>query len=221
MTAPLQVAAIVSEPFGENTFLAWRSGRTDCLVIDPGLEPGKIVDELRRHGLEPAALVCTHGHADHIGGNHALKELWPRCPIVIGRIEAPMLTDPWLNLSAQFGHAVTSPPADRLLDEGEAYEAAGITLEPRHIPGHSPGHLVLVCRDTEPTLVFGGDVLMAGSIGRTDFPGGSFEELAAGIHGKLFTLPDDTIVLPGHGPNTTVGREKKSNPFVGEAAGEF
>lgn len=218
MTAPLEIRTIVSAPFAENTLVAWRAGRGDCLVVDPGLEPQKIVAELARHHLTPAALLCTHGHADHIGGNAFLKARWPECPLIVGRIEAPLLTDPWLNLSAQFGHAVTSPPADQLLDEGQVFEAAGIALEARHIAGHSPGHLVFVCHETAPAVVFGGDVLMAGSVGRTDFPGGSFEELASGIHRKLFTLPDDTIVLPGHGPQTTIGQERRTNPFVGAAA---
>ena len=105
-----------------------------------------------------------------------------------------------------------------LLDEGEVYRAAGFALEARLIPGHSSGHMVFIARDLRPVYVFGGDVLFAGSIGRTDFPGGSFDALAEGIHQKLFTLPDDTIIFPGHGPATTVGEEKESNPFVGRAS---
>ena len=118
-----------------------------------------------------------------------------------------MLTDPNLNLSAAFGFAITSPPADVLLDEGDTYEAAGLKFEILEIPGHSPGHIVYLWRGAEPARVFGGDVLFAGSIGRTDFPGGSFEQLRDGIQKKLFTLPRDTIVLPGHGPSTTAGIE--------------
>lgn len=218
MKSPIEWEILVTEPFAENTYIVWRPGRTDCLVFDPGLEPQRIAAAVEQRGLIPAALVCTHGHADHIGGNHFLKQRWPKCPIVIGRIEAPLLTDPWANLSAVFGQAVTSPPADLLLDEGDRYEAAGMAFEVRLIPGHSPGHVVYICHDETPPLVFGGDVLFAGSVGRTDFPGGSFEELASGIHRKLFTLPDDTMVLSGHGPETTIGREKRSNPFVGAAA---
>jgi glyoxylase-like metal-dependent hydrolase (beta-lactamase superfamily II) len=125
-----------------------------------------------------------------------------------------MLTDPKLNLSAQFGLPYATGPADILLDDGQTYAAAGLEFEARTIPGHSGGHVVLVVRDVEPMVVFGGDVLFNGSIGRTDFPGGSFERLADGIRTKLYTLPDDTLVYPGHGPPTTVGREKRSNPFV-------
>ena len=106
-----------------------------------------------------------------------------------------------------------------MLDEGEIYRAAGFELEARLIPGHSAGHMVYIAKHLKPIVVFGGDVLFAGSIGRTDFPGGSFDALAEGIHKKLFTLPDDTIVLPGHGPATTIGDEKEGNPYVGRAAG--
>jgi len=214
----VRIAAIVSAPFAENSYVAHLNGRDDCLVFDPGLEPDKILAYLDEQGLTPAALMITHGHPDHIGGNFALKERWPDCPIVIGRLDAPKLTDPRLNLSQGFGQPVTSPPADVLLDDGECYSAAGFDLETRLIPGHCSGHVVYVWNGHPPLQVFGGDVLFAGSVGRTDFPGCSFEELFKGIHAKLFILPDDTLVLPGHGPKTTVGREKRTNPFVGERA---
>ncbi len=122
-------------------------------------------------------------------------------------------------MSENFGAPLTTPPADLLLDEGETYRAAGFELEARLIPGHSSGHMVYIDHRLRPIFVFGGDVLFAGSIGRTDFPGGSFDALADGIHQKLFTLPNDTIILPGHGPATTVGEEKAGNPFVGRPAG--
>jgi hydroxyacylglutathione hydrolase len=215
----LEVGRIVSAPFDENTYIAHLQGRNDCIVFDPGFEPDAIVDYLTDHSLTPAAIVCTHGHSDHIAGNSALKEQWPDCPLVIGTGDAAKLTNPALNLSAPFGFNLISPPADRLLNEGDRFQAAGLELDVLETPGHSVGHIVLVCRQVEPWQVFGGDVLFAGSIGRTDFPDGSFEQLRDAIHGKLFTLPDDTIVLPGHGPETTIGREKRTNPFVGAPAG--
>jgi glyoxylase-like metal-dependent hydrolase (beta-lactamase superfamily II) len=213
MPAPIQLQTVVSQPFEENTYVVWLPGRRDAVVFDPGLQPDLILDLLREQGLEAAAIINTHGHADHIGGNAALKEAFPRAPIIIGSNDAVMLTDAEANLSAPFGFAVTSPPADRTVAEGDSVEVAGLALDVFDIPGHSPGHVVYGYRSS-PILVFGGDVLFRGSIGRTDFPGGSHELLLRGIRDKLFTLPGDTVVYPGHGPVTTVGHEKRTNPFL-------
>jgi hydroxyacylglutathione hydrolase len=208
----LQIQTIVSMPFAENTYVAWVADRTDCLVIDPGTEPDAILSFLQAQGLTPSAILNTHGHSDHIAGNAALKAAYPDSPLVIGTGDAPMLTDPELNLSRSFGFDIISPPADRLVDEGDTGVFAGLTLDIREVPGHSPGHIVYVVRDAG--IVFGGDVLFRGSIGRTDFPGGSFEMLASGIRKKLYTMPDETVVYPGHGPVTKVGHEKRTNPYV-------
>src|SRR5262245_3249613 len=150
----LQVRTIVSRPFEENTYVVWLDVRSDALVIDPGLEPDLILDELAEHGLTPAAVLNTHGHADHIGGNEAMKRASPDAPLVIGELEPVMLTDPMANLSAVFGAPITSPPADATVKEGDVIEHAGIAVEVRHIPGHSPGHVVFIHRDA-PTRVFG------------------------------------------------------------------
>jgi hydroxyacylglutathione hydrolase len=214
-----RLETIVSMPFGENTYLAWLEGRNDCLIVDPGLAPRRIFDAADRQGLTPAVILNTHGHADHIAGNGAMKERWPNCPIAIGHGDVPKLADARLNLSKPFGMTITSPPADVVLAEGDSYEAAGFTLHVRELPGHSTGHVVFIWKDHLPMYVFGGDVLFAGGVGRTDFPDGDFETLAQGIFEKLFTLPDDTVVLSGHGPATTIGEEKESNPFVGRPAG--
>lgn len=211
----IQLATILSVPFEENAYIVRLEGRRDCLVVDPGLEPEKIIDHLEKEELEPAAILNTHGHGDHIGGNAALKQRWPDCPVVIGTLEADKLTDARLNLSAIFGASVVSPPADATVDDGEVYSAAGFDLTVRLISGHSTGHVVYVLEDNDPPMVFVGDVIFSGSVGRTDFPDGDFDQLKAGIHAKLFTLPDATILLPGHGPPTTVAEEKRTNPFVG------
>src|SRR5205085_3809500 len=134
-------------------------------------------------------------HGDHIGGNAVLKEAFPQAPLIIGVNEVHLLSDADANLSAPFGVPITSPPADRLLKEGDVVEAAGIRLEVLDIPGHSPGHVVYVYRD-QPHLVLGGDVLFRGSIGRYDFPGSNGPLLLEGIRSKLFTLPPDTMVYP-------------------------
>jgi glyoxylase-like metal-dependent hydrolase (beta-lactamase superfamily II) len=219
LASELLVKRVISQPFDENTYIAHLPGRDECIVFDPGFEPDAIVDYLDAHSLTPVAVLCTHGHSDHIAGNASLKRRWPFCPLVIGVGDAPKLVDPKLNLSAAFGAAVTSPPADRTVDEPDRFEAAGLALDVLAAPGHSIGHVVFVCRQTSPWRVFGGDVLFRGSIGRTDFPDGDFDALRKAIHDKLFALPDDTIVLPGHGQATTVGHEKRTNPFVGAPAG--
>jgi hydroxyacylglutathione hydrolase len=209
----VQLATIVSTPFEENSYVVHRTGHNGCLVIDPGLEPGRILTYLATHDLRPAAILNTHGHSDHIAGN-ALKERWPDCPLVIGAGDAAKLLDPALNLSRAFGIDLVSPAADATVEDGESYSAAGFHLEARAIPGHSAGHVVYVWTGQNPYVVFVGDVIFAGSIGRTDFPDGDFQQLRSGIHAKLFTLPEDTVLLPGHGEPTTVGEEKRSNPFV-------
>jgi len=213
----LRVECVESAPFAENSYVVWTLGAAEGFVIDPGFDPDAVVEVLERNRLTLAAIVCTHGHVDHIAGNADLKQQFPAAPILIGRGDAAMLTDARLNLSGNWGFDITSPPADRLLGDGERITVAGIEMEVREIPGHSPGHVVFVLHGEYPPVVFGGDVLFAGSVGRTDFPGGSFEQLKRGIHAKLFPLPDGTKVFPGHGPPTTAGEEKRTNPFVGLA----
>lgn len=213
--SPVMIRSVVSMPFDENTYIVSQPGQAECLVIDPGFDPQQVLEVLAEHHLTPAAILCTHGHSDHIAGNEALKERWPSCPLIIGHGDASKLTDPVGNLSAGYGFKLVSPPADQTVREGEQLQLAGLTLTVRETPGHSAGHVVFIVEGEDPLVVLGGDVLFAGGIGRTDFPDGSFADLKRSIHEKLFVLPDDTIVLPGHGPQTTIGDEKRTNPFVG------
>jgi glyoxylase-like metal-dependent hydrolase (beta-lactamase superfamily II) len=216
-TTPI-VRTVVSAMFDQNSYLIALPGRRDAIVVDPGLQPDDIVAEFEKLGADPVAILNTHGHADHIAGNEAMKSQWPDCPLIIGAGDAGKLTNPVENLSAGFGVPLVSPPADRTVREGDVLDLAGIRWTVRETPGHSAGHVVFIARELGPMLVLGGDVLFAGSVGRTDFPDGDAAALVASIREKLFTLPDNAIVLPGHGPATTIGREKRSNPFVGEGA---
>jgi hydroxyacylglutathione hydrolase len=202
--------------FAENAFIIHLNGRTDCIVIDPSFDTLPILQYLTQNELTVSAILNTHGHTDHIVGNKDIKSQFPQAPLVIGAGDAPKLTDPQLNLSASYGLGIVSPPADQTVEHGEIIEFAGIRLETRNTPGHSSGHVVWIWHETTPVVAINGDVLFAGSIGRTDFPDGSFEILEESIRQQLYTLPDDTIVLTGHGNKTTIGQEKRMNPFVSE-----
>lgn len=212
------IEAIESAPFGELCYVAWLAGGSEAVVVDPGFDPRSVIRLLEQNRLVPATILNTHGHVDHIAGNAALKAAFPHAPLVIGRDEAALLSDPDANMSAPFGLPVRSPDADRLVGEGDIVEAAGFRFLVREVPGHSPGSVVYITDQFVPPFVFGGDVLFAGSVGRTDF-GGDFPLLRSGIRSKLFILPDATVVYPGHGPATTIGAERRNNPFVGDHAG--
>jgi glyoxylase-like metal-dependent hydrolase (beta-lactamase superfamily II) len=214
MPHTLVLHTVVSRGFAQNTFLAALPGRSDCVIVDPGFDFVAIQDCIGEQRLTPKAILNTHGHVDHIAGNQAMKRCWPECPIVIGTDEAHKLIDAHANLSAQYGAGITSPPADHLVDDGDTYSAAGLEFEVRAIPGHSRGHVVYLWKGGDPWIVFGGDVLFQGSIGRFDFPDGDLDQLLSAIRTKLLVLPDETIVLPGHGGATTIGQERKFNPYL-------
>ena len=209
----IQIDGVVSAPFMENTWIVRVADQSECVLIDPGFQPERLIRTLEQRQLTPSAIVLTHGHVDHIAGNAAVVQRWPGLPIIIGERDAPMLTDAQANLSGLGGIPVVSPPATRVVREGDVVEFAGLKFDVLDIPGHSPGHVVYVLCAGSPWVVLGGDVLFQGSIGRTDFPGGDHRLLLAGIRAKLYTLPEDTIVYPGHGDPTTVGEERATNPF--------
>lgn len=183
-----------------------------CWIIDASFEPAELIDHVRTLALRPQALILTHAHVDHIAGVHDLRRAFPDLPILIHEGERDWLTDPQKNLSAFMGQPVTAPAATRLLGAGEALDLAGVAFRVLHTPGHSPGGITLY--QPESALALVGDTLFAGSIGRTDFPGSSARTLEHSIRTHLYSLPPATRVLPGHGPETTVERERRTNPFV-------
>jgi hydroxyacylglutathione hydrolase len=210
----INIEAVVSAPFEENCFVINLPGQDHCLIVDPGLEPQKIVQLCQNRDWTPSTVLVTHAHVDHVGGLAAIKKRWPEVQILLGEHEAEKLTNPDANLSAQFGTPFLCPRANETLSDGQIFTAAGIEIKVRELPGHSSGHVIYVIHTDDPMIAFVGDVIFCGSIGRADFPDGDEEALHQGIHEKIYTLPDDTILYPGHGPKTTVGHEKRTNPFV-------
>jgi len=192
-----------------NCYILGCENTKEAVVIDPGDDGDQILVALAKSALKVKYLINTHGHFDHVGANKAMKEA-TKASIGIHPDDAPMLME--LSKSASmFGmSAENSPPPDILLNHGDQLSFGDITLEVIHTPGHSKGG---ICLYTKGHL-FAGDTLFKSSIGRTDLPGGNYDTLIASIRTKLFTLPDDTIVYTGHGPETSIGYEKRMNPFL-------
>ncbi len=188
------------------------SSAADCLIIDTGLEAGPLLDFLQSNKLNPVAVVLTHGHADHITAIPLLRQAWPDIKVYIHKLDATLLADCAGNLSALAGISFKTEPADVILNAGDTIEAAGIRLGVFHTPGHTQGGICLYSKDDG--IVFTGDTLFAESVGRTDFPGGDMAQLIESIKQNLCSLADETVVYPGHGPETTIAQEKKYNPYL-------
>jgi hydroxyacylglutathione hydrolase len=209
----MKIDRLILGAYQTNCFVLRESkAAKDCLIIDTGLDAGELVDFLEAHNLNPVAAILTHGHADHVTGLVALRSRFPHIKVYIHKLDAGMLTGEKDNLSALAGVSFSAEPADFYLEEGDVIKQANIKLDVLHTPGHTPGGICLYSKDEG--IVFVGDTLFADSVGRTDMPGGSGTQLIKSIKQKLCPLPDETIVYPGHGPQTTIAQEKANNPFI-------
>ncbi|NLJ25749.1 MAG: MBL fold metallo-hydrolase [Firmicutes bacterium] len=204
----MEIGVIAVGGFAVNCYVVYEKGRG--IVIDPGADAKTILAFTEQQGLEIEAIINTHGHFDHIGANGAIKNAFD-APLYIHWEDEPCLKDAKRNLSVWAGlEAMVSPPADYLLSGGEVLEVAGLRVEVLHTPGHSPGSICLSLGG----VLFTGDTLFAGSVGRTDFPGASGEKLMDSLHNVIMPLPLETVVYPGHGPASRLEAEMKHNPFL-------
>ncbi|MDD4908763.1 MAG: MBL fold metallo-hydrolase [Candidatus Omnitrophica bacterium] len=181
-----------------------------AMIIDPGDEYDKIAQLLGRKKLKASFIVNTHGHIDHIGAENEFS-----LPVYIYKDEVPMLKDASLNLSGFLQAPFTVKAEVKALEDNQEITLDSLRLKVLHTPGHTPGGIALLLLQPEGKIVFTGDTLFYSSVGRTDFPGASSKTLINSIKTRLLTLSDDTVVYPGHGPRTTIGQEKKNNPFLG------
>ncbi len=194
-----------------NCYLIGCKKTKKAVVIDPGGEEevDLVLNFLQENNFDLKCIINTHGHIDHIAGNNLLKAK-TEALLLIHRLDADMLVDANKNFSSFMGKEIYSLPADKLLEEGDEISLGTLNLIVIHTPGHTPGGISLVLDN----IVFTGDTLFAGGIGRTDLPGGSYQDLIKSIKEKLLILGDDKIIYPGHGPDSTIGEERKTNPYL-------
>ncbi len=204
----MEIETLPVGDIGANCYLAYTTDRQG-LIIDPGAEPEKILNRVRDLGLTVKYIVLTHGHLDHIGAVEKVRQQTGG-KVLIHALDSPCLTDAKLNLSYYFGLPFECEPADGLLHDGEQIVLADKSLTVMHTAGHTAGGICL----SGEGFVFSGDTLFAGSVGRTDFPGGCMETLVESIKNKLLTLASETKVYPGHGPTTTIEEEQRDNPYL-------
>lgn len=203
-------------PFATNCYVVYESTEpakaAPCWIVDASFSPAPLIRRIQSLGLRPELIILTHAHLDHIAGLDEIRAAFPAVPAVIHELEKNFLEDPELNLSAGYGFPVSVRPAERTLRGGETLTLGSSTWRVLRTPGHSPGGITLHCPAAGIALV--GDTLFRDSIGRFDFPTSDEQSLYRSIRETLYALPDNTRVLPGHGDETTIAREKRTNPYV-------
>lgn len=205
----MRIESLEVGPVITNCYLVGCEETKEGLVIDPGGDPDRILALIERSGLNVGQLLNTHGHADHIAGNAVIHRALG-CKILIHEADADMITSRTSSLLDWIPDGEPSPPADRRLSDGDQVQVGALTFDVLHLPGHTPGGIGL----KTDSVIFTGDTLFAESIGRTDLPGGSEEVLFQTLAERIATLDDDMTAYPGHGPSTTIGREKERNPYL-------
>ncbi|ODT55239.1 MAG: hypothetical protein ABS59_04030 [Methylobacterium sp. SCN 67-24] len=209
---PLSIAVIPVTPFQQNCSLVWCTKTMEAAIVDPGGDVARIRAALKETGVKPVAIWLTHGHLDHAGGATELAEALSLPIIGPHEADRPLLDAlPEQGLRFEIRDMKAVKPT-RWLAEGDNVSVGEISFAVQHVPGHTPGHVTFFQKDLR--FLLAGDTLFAGSVGRTDFPYGSHEDLIAGIKGKLLPLGDDVQFLPGHGPASTLGEERRNNPFL-------
>lgn len=206
-----RVDTIVVGSFEVNCYLVVDESSNEVVIIDPGDEAAAIARHIDKVGTKPIAILLTHGHVDHIGGVTELRKRFG-IPLVAGENEREYLSDPSVNLSDQVGLSISVEPAERLVKDEEIVTVGSFAFRVLNTPGHTSGGVCYL--EESHGWLFCGDTIFQGSIGRTDFPGSSFNDLMKSIQSKILTLPDQIVCFPGHGPTTTVGAERRSNPFL-------
>jgi len=201
---------LVLGPLQANCYILADEKTAQAIIIDPGAEAQRILDFLKKNKLKAAFVINTHGHIDHIGADEELA-----APIYIHKKDLPLLKDTQMNFSKFLGFDFRLNTKDvKMLEDNAQVGIDNIILQVRHIPGHTPGGIALLLKGHRPEIIFSGDSLFWHSIGRTDLPYSSEEDLLKAIKEKILTLSDETIIYPGHGPETTVGEERRKNPFL-------
>lgn len=208
--ADLVVVTNVLGSFGTNSYIVYNTEGREAFLIDPPSNADFIINMIKQQRFKLQAILLTHGHIDHIGAVKPVKEAFPEIKVCAAREEQEVLEDSTKNLSAMFGTAMTLQ-ADEYLRDGQTFTMLGHEIVCKLVPGHTIGGMCYYIPDEN--ILFSGDTLFAGSVGRSDFPTGSASTLIRSIEEKLFVLPEDTKVYPGHGESTTIGLEKKGNPF--------